>query len=158
MRELFIRKLIKMVEQSDIDSLEVKSWGRRVRIEKNRGAPNGDRPAAAPVAAPSQGVDLPAPKPVPSMEAPAQPAAPAEVHHEINSPMVGTFYRAPAPDAKPYVEVGDRVQVGQIVCIVEAMKLMNEIQVDVNGTVAAILTENGQPVEYGQSLFHIKVD
>jgi oxaloacetate decarboxylase alpha subunit len=76
--------------------------------------------------------------------------------HDLTSPMVGTFYRAPAPDAKPFVEVGDRVKVGQTVCIVEAMKLMNEIVADVEGVVEAVAAENGQPVEYGQVLFQIK--
>ncbi len=77
-------------------------------------------------------------------------------YHEIKSPIVGTFYRAPSPDAEPYVKVGDIVQAGQVLCIVEAMKLMNEIESDINGKIVQILVENAQPVEYGQTLFLIE--
>jgi acetyl-CoA carboxylase biotin carboxyl carrier protein len=88
---------------------------------------------------------------------PPSPAAPAtEELHVIKSPIVGTFYLAPSPEAPPYVKVGDTIQAGQVVCIVEAMKLMNEIEADVAGEVAGILAENGQPVEYGQSLFAVR--
>jgi len=163
MRELFIRKLIKMVEQSDIDSLEVSSWGRSVRINKNRGSGNGHssvtlstpaptRLTTPPLeqAAPPRAAE-PAPEPAPEATKPADGS-------EIKSPMVGTFYRAPSPDARPYVEVGDHVREGQTICIVEAMKLMNEIQAEVGGTITAIHVENGQPVEYGQALFTLKKD
>jgi len=152
MRELFIRKLIKMVEQSDIASLEVRSWGRRVRILKNPSAANGESATGVTVPAPAQRVE---PMPAPAPEA-APAAVPAADQHEIKSPMVGTFYRAPAPDAKPFVEVGDRIKAGQVVCIVEAMKLMNEIQSEVGGVVDAILIDNGRPVEYGQAMFHVR--
>jgi acetyl-CoA carboxylase biotin carboxyl carrier protein len=158
MRELFIRKLIKMVEQSDIDSLELSSWGRSVRILKHRTSANGHGPAVAP--APVSRVAPTAPEaPVTRVveAAPAAAAAPAD-ESGIKSPMVGTFYRAPSPDARPYVEVGDHVKEGQTVCIVEAMKLMNEILADAAGTITAILVENGQPVEYGQMLFTVKKD
>jgi acetyl-CoA carboxylase biotin carboxyl carrier protein len=160
MRELFIRKLIKMVEQSDIDSLEVTSWGRSVRIFKHRPSTNGHSTAVAAAPAPRVAVPAPEPATVKAGEpAPAAPAAaPAAQESGIKSPMVGTFYRAPSPDARPYVEVGDRVKEGQTVCIVEAMKLMNEIVADVSGVVTAIMVENGQPVEYGQMLFTIKKD
>jgi acetyl-CoA carboxylase biotin carboxyl carrier protein len=158
MRELFIRKLIKMVEQSDIDTLEVSSWGRTVRIQRSRSSTNGN--STTPVtAAPTTRV--PAVE-APAAPAPAEPTAkavpdtpPADLH-EIKSPMVGTFYRAPSPDAKPYVDVGDRVTAGQVVCIVEAMKLMNEILSEVNGVVEAVLVDNAKPVEYGQAMFRIK--
>ena len=155
MRELFIRKLIKMVEQSDIESLEVSSWGRKVRIQKRGPSANGDAPHA--VAPPSQArpIEVSHATPAPEPAAPAAPVIRTDLH-DITSPMVGTFYRAPAPDAKAFVEVGDRVKVGQTVCIVEAMKLMNEIVADAEGTVEAISAENGQPVEYGQVLFQIK--
>ena len=158
MRELFIRKLIKMVEQSDIDTLEVSSWGRTVRIQKSRPSTNGN--STAPVAA------APTTR-VPAVEAPAAPAEPTATAapdtppadlHEIKSPMVGTFYRAPSPDAKPYVDVGDRVTAGQMVCIVEAMKLMNEIESEAAGVVGEVLVENGQPVEFGEPLFKIRPD
>ena len=161
MRELFIRKLIKMVEQSEIDSLEVTSWGRSVRIFKNRGSGNGHSSVSLATPSPAR-VAAPAPEPAPlprPTEAPpaAEPARPFG-ETEIKSPMVGTFYRAPSPDARAYVEVGDHVREGQTVCIVEAMKLMNEILAEVSGTITAIQVENGQPVEYGQTLFTIKKD
>jgi len=161
MRELFIRKLIKMVEQSDIDSLEVSSWGRSVRIFKNRGSGNGHSSVSLATPAPTRVAAL-APEPAP---APRTAEAPAAVEAakplgetEIKSPMVGTFYRAPSPDSRPYVEAGDHVREGQTVCIVEAMKLMNEILAEVSGTITSIQVENGQPVEYGQTLFTIKKD
>lgn len=152
MRELFIRKLIKMVEQSDIDSLEVTSWGRSVKILKTRATSNGH--------APTHTVHLAAPppriEPAAMPAEPVAPAAPAAAARQITAPMVGTFYRKPAPDARSFVEVGDTVRVGQVVCIIEAMKLMNEIQSDVDGTVAEVMVEDGQPVEYGQPLFRLK--
>jgi len=151
MRELFIRKLIKMVEQSDIDSLEVTSWGRKVRIHKNSGSvPVAVTPAPALAAAPTA-IAVEAAPPAVASETPT-PTAPATSGHEVKSPMVGTFYRSPSPDSKPYIEVGDTVKAGQTICIVEAMKLMNEIEADVAGTVAEISIENSQPVEYGQTL------
>ncbi|HEB83698.1 MAG TPA: acetyl-CoA carboxylase biotin carboxyl carrier protein, partial [Bacteroidetes bacterium] len=79
----------------------------------------------------------------------------ATTHHEIKSPMVGTFYRSPAPDAEPYIRIGDKITPGQVLCIVEAMKLMNEIEADVSGRVVEILVENGDPVEFGQVMFRI---
>jgi acetyl-CoA carboxylase biotin carboxyl carrier protein len=98
----------------------------------------------------------------PAAAAPPAPevTAPAETtqHQEVTSPMVGTFYRAPAPDADPYVEVGDHVRVGQTLCILEAMKLMNELEAEVSGTVMEIVVENAEPVEYGQVLFRIRPD
>ncbi len=87
---------------------------------------------------------------------PAKPAAPKEELHLIKSPIVGTFYSSPSPDAPPFVSVGDTIQAGQVVCIVEAMKLMNEIEADMGGEIVNILAENGQPVEYGQALFAIR--
>jgi len=155
MRELFIRKLIKLVEQSDIDSLEVSSWGRRVKIMKNRGGSNGQAPPAA-LAAHAAPIVRTEPQPAPQESPAAGAAAPAVAARQITAPMVGTFYRKPAPDARPFVEVGDTVRVGQVVCIVEAMKLMNEIQSDADGVVAEVLVEDGQPVEYGQPLFRLK--
>ena len=86
----------------------------------------------------------------------SQPAAPKEELHVIKSPIVGTFYSAPSPEAPPFVKVGDAIQSGQVVCIVEAMKLMNEIEADMGGEIVGVLAENGQPVEYGQSLFALR--
>ncbi|MDH3891038.1 MAG: acetyl-CoA carboxylase biotin carboxyl carrier protein [candidate division Zixibacteria bacterium] len=163
MNTSFIKKLIKLVEESDIGSLEVSSWGRRVKIVHKLGhTDNGHSgetvvlassppPAPAPVAAPPP-VAAPAP-----IEA-AAPPAPAEdtgKYVEVKSPMVGTFYAAPAPDASSYVSLNEKIGVGQVVCIVEAMKLMNEIESEVSGRVVKILVENAQPVEFGQAMFLI---
>ncbi len=106
------------------------------------------------------GSPAPAASPAAASEAPeAAPAeAPAADYHEVTSPMVGTFYRAPAPDADPYVEVGAHVKVGQTLCILEAMKLMNELEAEVGGTIVEIAVENAEPVEYGQVLFRVKPD
>jgi acetyl-CoA carboxylase biotin carboxyl carrier protein len=141
-----IRRLIKLVQRTGIGELEIGSGGRTVRISATSGAP---AVAAAPaMAAPAAAAPAPA----------AAPAAAAAVdsHVAITSPMVGTFYRAPAPDADPYVEVGDMIDVGQTVCIVEAMKLMNEIESEVRGRVVKILVENAQSVEFGQRLFLVE--
>jgi acetyl-CoA carboxylase biotin carboxyl carrier protein len=146
-----IRKLIQLVKRTGIGELEVSEGGRTVRIAANTHGPAMPAPApAAPQAA--------APAPVAPAVAPAAtaiPAAPEQRYVKVVSPMVGTFYRAPAPDADSYVEMGDQVDVGQTVCIIEAMKLMNEIEAEVRGRVAQISVENGQPVEYGQTLFLI---
>jgi oxaloacetate decarboxylase alpha subunit len=146
-----IRRLIRLVQKTGIGELELTSSGRTVRIAANsavaegvviasRGAPAPAAPTGAPVAAASA----------------APPAPAAETHAAITSPMVGTFYRAPAPDADPYIEVGDMVEIGQTVCIVEAMKLMNEIESEIKGRVTRIMVENAQPVEFGQKLFLVE--
>ena len=151
MNEKTIKKLIRLVEESDIDVLEVSSWGRKVRITRrvNGGASgNGGHPAihySAPHSMPA-----PAPKPEPS---PTETRADEKKYVAIKSPMVGTFYSAPAPDAKPYVEMNQHIEKGQVVCIVEAMKLMNEIESEVAGRVVKVNINNGQPVEFGQILF-----
>ncbi|HET6361839.1 MAG TPA: acetyl-CoA carboxylase biotin carboxyl carrier protein [Gemmatimonadota bacterium] len=149
-----LQALIRLVEESDIDELEIGRWGRTVRIVKRR-----QDPGSAPTAGPTHG-------PVPASEVhAATPGGPGgdaaqdrgTEHHVVESPMVGTFYRAPAPEAPPFVDVGDTVRVGQTLCILEAMKLMNELQSEVNGTVRKVLAENGAPVEYGQPLFEIEI-
>ena len=143
-----IRKLIQLVKRTGIGELEVSEGGRTVRISAGHPAPAPAAPVVMPAASPA-----PAPAAAPP---PAAAPAPAEARLvKVVSPMVGTFYRAPAPDADPYVEVGDRVDAGQTVCIIEAMKLMNEIESEVRGRVAKMAVENGQPVEYGQVLFLI---
>ena len=137
-----LKKLIDLVQESGIAELEITEGEEKVKIVKGGVA----SVSAAPVMA------LPA-------AAPAAAAAPAEVSdagqegHVVKAPMVGTFYRSPSPDAKVFVEVGQAVKEGDTICIIEAMKLMNEIEADASGTVKAILVENGQPVEYGQPLF-----
>ena len=140
-----LKKLIDLVQESGIAELEITEGEERVRIA--RGGVVVATPAAAPVAAP---VAAAAALPVP-----AAPAAPAPEGHVVKSPMVGTFYRSPSPDAKAFVEPGQSIKQGETICIIEAMKLMNEIESDATGVVKAILVENGQPVEYGQPLFII---
>jgi len=142
-----LKRLIRLVLETGIGELEVSAGGRTVRITAR---PEGASLAAvAHAAGPTERTGAPA-------ETPAPPAAAPDTTVAIASPMVGTFYRAPAPDADPYVEVGDRVEVGQTVCIVEAMKLMNEIEAETRGRVVKILVENAQPVEFGQKLFLVQ--
>jgi acetyl-CoA carboxylase biotin carboxyl carrier protein len=149
----FLRGLIEAVDESGIDSLEIARGGTRIRINKT--PPPAPVAHAAPAAAPA-----PAPAPAVAPAAPAEGApaasAPAGNLIEVKSPMVGTFYRAPAPEAPSYVEVGSRVNRGQTLCILEAMKLMNELPAEANGTVREICVENGEPVEYGQVLFRLE--
>jgi acetyl-CoA carboxylase biotin carboxyl carrier protein len=146
-----IKRLIQLVQKSGIGELEVTEGGRTIRIAAAPAPMQGAVPymmgapshAVAPGAAPAEAA--------PVAEAPAK--APDAHLVPVVSPMVGTFYRSPAPDADPYVELNSQVDLGQTVCIVEAMKLMNEIESEVRGRIARILVENGQPVEYGQTLF-----
>jgi acetyl-CoA carboxylase biotin carboxyl carrier protein len=148
MRKEEIVNLIRLVEESKINELEIWEGRRKIRISK--GHSNSGPPAVGAVQL-VQPVAAPTPQPAPPDT--GQPPQLAPNLKEITSPMVGTFYRAPAPDADPFVEVGHAVEVGQTVCIVEAMKLMNEIGSDVRGIVRRVLVENGQPVEFGQPLF-----
>jgi len=155
MREKTIKKLIRLVEESDIDQLEVSSWGRTVRITRRASSNNGHSEQHAVI----QAFTPPVPPQRPITEAPpavdSKPTDAEKKYVEIKSPMVGTFYAAPAPDAPPYVKFGQRISVGQVVCIVEAMKLMNEIESEVAGVVSRVMVENSQPVEFGQILFLI---
>ena len=163
----FLRGLIGAVDESGIDSLEISRGGTRIRISKT--------PPPAPVSAAPAGGAAYGPAPAmhfaaqPNTHAPAAPApaaaggeaapaaeAPKSNLVEIKSPMVGTFYRSPAPEAPPYVEIGSRVSQGQTLCILEAMKLMNELESEAAGVVREICVENGEPVEYGQVLFRIE--
>ncbi len=146
-----LKTLIDLVQQSGIAELEITEGEERVRI--SRGMPMAPaNSATAPAAlAPAAPPLVAAAGPAVAATPPAEPAA-AE-GHVIKSPMVGTFYRAAAPGAKPFVELGQTVKAGDTVCIIEAMKLLNEIESDHDGVVKAILVENGQPVEYGQPLF-----
>jgi len=144
-----IKKLIKILETSDVTDLEVEENGTRVKLAKKvRIAQTVAIPQAAPVNnQTSISVTKADEKKVVDENAGL---------HEIKSPIVGTFYRAPAPDADSYVQVGDNVSVGSVLCIVEAMKLMNEIESDISGKIVKILVENGKPVEYNQPLFLIQ--
>ncbi len=157
MREKTIKKLIRLVEESDIDVLEVSRWGSKVRITRraeNASSGNGEQPLTQ-VTVPAK-VEAEPRQPNPSPEVTArEPQVEEERLVPIKSPMVGTFYAAPAPDARVYVEQNQRIEKGQVVCIVEAMKLMNEIESEVAGRVAKICIENGRPVEFGQTLFLI---
>jgi acetyl-CoA carboxylase biotin carboxyl carrier protein len=147
-----LKKLIDLVQESGIAELEITEGEEKVRIARG-GAVNvsARADAARPSAAPAGPVAL-APSAAPAAAAPSD--APQE-GHVVKSPMVGTFYRAPSPEAKPFVEVGATVKAGETICVLEAMKLMNEIEADASGIIKAILVENGQPVEYGQALFII---
>ena len=151
-----ICELIQLVGSSGVASVEVDHAGSRVRIEgRSQGA---TAIVAAPAAVPAVGVSEARPAPG-ATEVDAKPLAPADVEeglHVISSPIVGTFYRAPNPDADPYVKVGDFVEKGQTLCIVEAMKLMNEIECDTRGTIVKVLPENAEAVEYGEQLFVIR--
>ncbi len=142
-----LKKLIDLVQESGIAELEITEGEEKVKIVKG-GAVSV---AAAPIAMPAP---IPAERAATAPAAAAAPpeAAPAPEGHVVKAPMVGTFYRSPSPDAKAFVEVGQTVKEGDTVCIIEAMKLMNEIEADAAGVVKAILVENGQPVEYGQPL------
>jgi len=154
----YVKKVIKLIEKSDVDEIEIEEEGKKIRVAKHKNQqpifvqtavqpavaspqisqpPTGSSPAAGPAQTPHSG-------------------KPEVKYHEVRSPIVGTFYRAPAPDAEPYVEIGQNVSVGSVLCIVEAMKLMNEIESDVSGRLAQILVENGKPVEYNQVLFLIE--
>lgn len=148
----FLRGLIEAVDGSGIDSIEILRAGTKIRISKT--------PPPAPVAAmPSVATPAAAatPGPAPAAVANAPPAAvPVSSLVDVKSPMVGTFYLAPAPEAPPYVEIGSAVKKGQTLCILEAMKLMNELEAEVDGVVREILADNSDPVEYGQVLFRIE--
>jgi acetyl-CoA carboxylase biotin carboxyl carrier protein len=150
-----LKKLIDLVQESGIAELEITEGEERVRIAR------GGAVSITPLGAATAAVASNAPT-VPAVESSAATPTPAAVEpapgqqgHTVKSPMVGTFYRAPSPDAKPFVAAGDSVKEGQTICVIEAMKLMNEIECDASGVVKAILVENGQPVEYGQALFII---
>jgi len=148
-----LKTLIDLVSESNVSELEITEAEGKVRIVKAAPAtPIMMAPATAPVAAaPIAPITVTAPTAAPAT---AAPAAPAEIQgHVVKSPMVGTFYRSPSPGAKPFVEVGQAVKEGEPVCIIEAMKILNEIEADRAGIVKEILVENGQAVEYGQPLF-----
>jgi len=145
-----IREILEMLKGTDVSEFEL---GRGDTVLKvRRGVVSGPPAAYAPPPGPAAPAPA-APRPEEAKAPPPVPARPA--HKEVVSPIVGTFYRAPAPDASPFVEVGTRVVKGQVLCIVEAMKIMNQIESDTTGTIAAVLVENAQPVAYGQPLFHV---
>ncbi|MDP6436083.1 MAG: acetyl-CoA carboxylase biotin carboxyl carrier protein [Gammaproteobacteria bacterium] len=154
-----VKKLIELLEESGIAEIEITEGEEAVRISRY---PVSAPVAAAPVATP---VAAPAPAAVPAAPAAAEAAvpvaAPAEAPagepagHKIAAPMVGTFYRSPSPEAEPFVKVGDQIEVGDTLCVIEAMKMMNQIEADRSGTVLSVEVENGEPIEFGQTLFVI---
>ncbi|MBN7799101.1 acetyl-CoA carboxylase biotin carboxyl carrier protein [Parahaliea mediterranea] len=149
-----VKKLIELLEESNIDEIEIKEGEESVRISRN---------SAQPMMAAPAGYAPPPPPPAaaPSAAAASEPAAPvaesapAPAGHVVASPMVGTFYRSPSPNSPVFVEVGQSVRAGDVLCIVEAMKMMNQIEADKSGTIGEILVENGEPVEFEQPLFTI---
>ncbi len=155
-----VKKLIELLEESGIGEIEIKEGEESVRI--SRGV-TGAAPAAAPVsytmpppapAAPAVAAAAPAPAPA-AAEPEAAPSSAASSGKIVKSPMVGTFYRSPSPSSPVFVEVGKTVKEGDVLCIVEAMKMMNQIEAEVSGTIEAVLVENGEPVEFDQPLFSI---
>lgn len=145
------------MQRSDLTEFAVEEEGFKIKIARASNA------AASPVvvAAPAAAIPAAAPAPAAPAAASAAPAAPAAAADEagvvyVKSPMVGTFYKAASPESKPFAEIGTKISETSVVCIIEAMKIMNEIQAEVKGTVVEILVENGQPVEYGQKLFKVK--
>jgi acetyl-CoA carboxylase biotin carboxyl carrier protein len=144
-----VKKLIELLEESNINEIEIKEGEESVRI--SRGSQVVAAPYPAPVAAPAA---APAPVAAPIAEAPVT-EAPVSNGHVVKSPMVGTFYTAPSPSSPAFIEVGKTVKVGDVICIVEAMKMMNQIEADKAGVIEAILVEDGQPVEYDQPLVTI---
>ncbi|MFO0512307.1 MAG: acetyl-CoA carboxylase biotin carboxyl carrier protein [Gammaproteobacteria bacterium] len=148
-----VKKLIELLEESGINEIEIKEGEESVRISR---APAGGVPQMSYYAPP---MPLPSAEAVasaaPAAAAPAPAAAPRATEHTVQAPMVGTYYSAPAPGAKAFVQIGDEVKVGQVLCIIEAMKMMNQIESDRAGRITSVLVQNGDPVEFGQPLFSI---
>ena len=150
-----IKKLIELLEESDVEELEIQEGDDSVRISRRREPAAGGHYVSH-YAAPAPQAAAPAPAPAADAAPAAESSAPAAPSgHAVKSPMVGTFYRAPSPTASSFVEVGQKVNVGDVICIVEAMKMMNQIEADKSGTVVAILVDNAEPVEFDQPLFVI---
>jgi acetyl-CoA carboxylase biotin carboxyl carrier protein len=148
-----IKKLIELLEESNIGELEIKEGEESVRIARNSGTTQyftAPAPAYAAPAAPAAAPIAAAP-----MAAPSAPAAPVTSGHVVKSPMVGTFYRSPSPGSPSFIEVGKTVKAGDVICIIEAMKMMNQIEADKSGVIEAILVEDGNPVEFDQPLVTI---
>lgn len=158
----YLKKITKILTESGVDEIEIEEEGLKIRISKHSQNSTIHMMPSAQMMQPAQGM-------FPQTTAQAPVTTPAHVdkpvsaptiteikYHEVKSPIVGTFYRAPAPDADQYVEVGQSIQKGTVLCIIEAMKLMNEIESDVSGKLVKILVEDGKPVEYGQTLFLVE--
>ncbi len=163
MNQKELKELIEFLIEKDIAEFELERGDVKVKIKRAAEAPAVTLPESRYIAVHPAPTAVPAAMPVPTAvkvdlaaAAAVAPAAPEENLHIVRSPIVGTFYEAPSPGAPPFVKVGDPVEVGQVLCIVEAMKLMNEIECDVAGEVVKKLVANGQPIEYGQELFAIR--
>ena len=163
----YLKQLLEIFDSSSVNDLKLEEDGTTIRLTKSlKGESDIQGPVAwqNPIAPPPVPAALPEPTPTGAVEPTAGSSggstsgqeAETRNYHEVRSPIVGTFYRSPSPEADPFIEVGTSVSTGDVLCIVEAMKLMNEIESDVSGTVAKILVENGQPVEYNQVLFLIE--
>ena len=161
---IYVKKLIKLLSESAVDEIEIEEEGKKIRVVKHSGAVVSGAPMYGQVPMLVQPSNGPAVYPTlsalpatPSAVPPVAPATPdTSKYREIKSPIVGTFYRSPAPDAAPFVQIGTAVAPGTVLCIIEAMKLMNEIESDVTGKIVKIMVENGQPVEYDQVLFLVE--
>jgi acetyl-CoA carboxylase biotin carboxyl carrier protein len=157
-----IKEIVELIAERGLQGLELERAGFRLKIDGKAASAPAPVVAAAPTAAPVAAAAAPAAAPAAPAAAPAAPApeaaaAPEEDLYRIKSPIVGTFYRSPSPDASAFVQVGDKIKKGQTLCIVEAMKLMNEIESDVDGEVVEILPENAQAVEFDEPLFAIRL-
>ena len=161
-----LKEILQILEEKEIEEFELEEEGMKLRIRKATAlSANHASAPVAPLAAtvlPSLGAPMPPPAAVPAPVSAASAAAPAAEAEAgvtlVKSPIVGTFYRTPDPSAPPFVDVGDRIRVGQVLCIIEAMKLMNEIEAEVAGEVVKVHRESGQPVQYGDALFSIRAD
>lgn len=161
-----LKELLQILEEKEIIDFELEEEGRKLRIRK--ASSNHSSPAtliATPVVPAAISAVAPVPAPAPAVAgaplpaaAPAEPPAEADNGLIVKSPIVGTFYRSPDPNSAPFVDVGDRVKAGQVLCIIEAMKLMNEIEAETAGQVVKVHPQNGQPVQYGDALFTIRPD
>ena len=150
-----VKKLIELLEESNIDEIEIHEGEESVRISRNKGGSAPVNYVAAPAPAASAPAPVASPTPASSASEPAAASEPVSTDNAVLSPMVGTFYRSPSPDAAAFVEVGQTVRVGDVLCIVEAMKMMNQIEADRAGTVTAIHVADGEPVEFDQPLITI---
>ncbi len=153
----FVQQIVTMVEKSDVHEIELESKGVKIRVTKNS---SGQTMPSYPMMMPQtmyapQAPIQSAPPPV-AAPVPAAAAGVEKKYKEVKSPIVGTFYRSPSPDSEPYAEVGSQIKAGTVLCIVEAMKLMNEIEADFAGTIVKVCVENGKPVEYNQVLFLVE--
>ncbi len=154
-----VKKLIELLDESGIAEIEITEGEEAVRISRypQSGAAASVAMPAAAIPAPAMPAPAAAPAPAASAPAASPAGAPEEVSgHAVESPMVGTYYTAPSPDAQPFVKIGDEVAIGDTLCIIEAMKMMNQIEADAAGKIVAIEVENGEPVEFGQVLFVIR--